>query len=68
MDCRQVGLALADLGGARRKVEDPLDLTAASTSCPQIGDQLSQGRCPGPRSICDREGPRRRPPSGSWPR
>ncbi len=29
LDCRELGLALADLGGARRRVEDPVD--------PQVG-------------------------------
>jgi len=37
---RQVGLALTDLGAARRKVEDPLDLTAGLDFLPAIGDRL----------------------------
>jgi pyrimidine-nucleoside phosphorylase len=43
IDCRQIGLSLADLGGARRKVEDPLDLTAGITFHPVIGDKLESG-------------------------
>jgi thymidine phosphorylase len=43
MDCREVGLSLADLGGARRKVEDPLDLTAGILFHPAIGDRLEKG-------------------------
>ncbi len=43
MDCRQVGLSLADLGGARRKVEDPLDLTAGIDFLPAIGDRINRG-------------------------
>lgn len=43
INCREVGLSLADLGGARRKVEDPLDLTAGITFHPAIGDTLEQG-------------------------
>jgi len=43
VNCRQVGLSLADLGGARRQVEDPLDLTAGITFHPAIGDKLTKG-------------------------
>ncbi|MFH2052393.1 MAG: thymidine phosphorylase [bacterium] len=43
MDCRQVGLALADMGGARRKVEDPLDLTCGIDFLPRIGDRIARG-------------------------
>ncbi len=43
IDCRQVGLSLADLGGARRKVDDPLDLTAGITFHPAIGHHLAKG-------------------------
>jgi len=43
IDARQIGLSLADLGGARRKVEDPLDLTAGITFHPAIGDNISKG-------------------------
>jgi pyrimidine-nucleoside phosphorylase len=43
MDCRQVGLSLADLGGARRRVEDPLDLAAGIDFLPAIGDELAKG-------------------------
>ena len=42
-DCRGIGLSLADMGGARRKVEDPLDLTAGFTFHPAIGDRLAKG-------------------------
>jgi len=41
--CRQVGLSLADLGGARRKVEDPLDLSAGIEFLPAVGDRISKG-------------------------
>jgi pyrimidine-nucleoside phosphorylase len=41
--CRQVGLSLVELDAARRKVEDPLDLTAGFEFLPQIGDRLSKG-------------------------
>ncbi|MGD9548505.1 MAG: thymidine phosphorylase [Candidatus Krumholzibacteriia bacterium] len=53
MDCRQVGLALADMGGARRKVDDPLDLTCGIDFLPRIGDRIARGDvlarilCPG---------------------
>ncbi|MBU2500122.1 thymidine phosphorylase, partial [bacterium] len=43
LDCRQVGLALADMGGARRKVEDPLDLTCGIDFLPRIGDRIARG-------------------------
>ncbi len=43
VNCREVGLSLADMGGARRKVEDPLDLSAGITFYPAIGDQLAKG-------------------------
>jgi pyrimidine-nucleoside phosphorylase len=43
INCRQAGLALADMGGARRQVEDPLDLTCGIDFLPQIGDRLEQG-------------------------
>jgi len=43
VDCRQVGLALADMGGARRKVEDPLDLTCGIDFLPAVGDRVSRG-------------------------
>jgi thymidine phosphorylase len=43
MDCRQIGLALADMGGARRKVEDPLDLSCGIAFLPAIGDHLEAG-------------------------
>ncbi len=43
INCRQLGLSLADMGGARRKVEDPLDLTAGITFHPAIGDELKKG-------------------------
>jgi pyrimidine-nucleoside phosphorylase len=43
VNCRQVGLSLADLGGARLQVEDPLDLTAGIDFLPQVGDKLNKG-------------------------
>ncbi len=43
INCREVGLSLADMGAARRKVEDPLDLSAGLTFHPSIGDHLNQG-------------------------
>ncbi len=43
MDCRQVGLALADMGAARRKVDDPLDLTSGMDFMVAIGDKVARG-------------------------
>nr|MEE4269387.1 thymidine phosphorylase [Candidatus Krumholzibacteria bacterium] len=43
IDARQVGLALADMGGARRKVEDPLDLSCGIAFLSAIGDHLEAG-------------------------
>jgi pyrimidine-nucleoside phosphorylase len=43
VETRQVGLALADMGGARRKVEDPLDLSCGIEFLPAVGDKLDQG-------------------------
>jgi thymidine phosphorylase len=43
VECRQVGLSLADLGGARRKVEDPLDLAAGIEFLPAVGDKVNRG-------------------------
>ena len=43
VDCRQVGLSLADMKGARRAVEDPLDLTCGVEFLPAIGDRLARG-------------------------
>jgi len=43
VNCRQVGLSLADLGGARRQVEDPLDLAAGITFHPAVGELLAEG-------------------------
>jgi pyrimidine-nucleoside phosphorylase len=43
VNCREVGLSLADLGGARLSVDDPLDLTAGIDFLPQVGDKLSRG-------------------------
>ncbi|MBU8870551.1 MAG: thymidine phosphorylase [Gemmatimonadales bacterium] len=54
VDCRQVGLSLADMGGARRKVEDPLDLTCGIDFLPQIGEKLSRGDVLA-RIYCDRK-------------
>jgi len=44
VDTRQVGLALADMGGARKKVEDPLDLSCGIDFLPRIGDEISKGQ------------------------
>ena len=54
IDCRQAGLALADMGGARRKVEDPLDLTCGIEFLPQIGDRMEAGDTLA-RIYCDRK-------------
>jgi pyrimidine-nucleoside phosphorylase len=43
VNCRQVGLSLADLGGARLTVDDPLDLKAGIDFLPQVGDKLNRG-------------------------
>ena len=43
MDCRQVGLALADMHAARRRVEDPLDLTSGIDFLARIGARVSKG-------------------------
>lgn len=43
VNCRQVGLSLADLGGARLRYDDPLDLTAGIDFLPQVGDKLARG-------------------------
>lgn len=54
VDARQVGLALADMGGARRKVEDPLDLTCGVDFLVSIGEKIDQGQ-PLARIYCDRK-------------
>ena len=54
MDCRQIGLSLADMGGARRKVEDPLDLSCGIDFLPQVGDVLAKGDVIA-RIYCDRK-------------
>jgi len=43
VDCRQVGLSLADLGGARLTVADPLDLTAGLIFLPKVGTKVNKG-------------------------
>ena len=53
VDTRQVGLALADMGGARRKVEDPLDLSCGIDFLPAVGDKLNKGDVLA-RISCDR--------------
>ncbi len=53
INTRQVGLALADMGGARRKVEDPLDLSCGIDFLPSIGDRLEAGDVIA-RIYCDR--------------
>ena len=52
-DCRALGLALADMKGARRTVDDPLDLTCGLEFLPQIGDRLAKGDVIA-RVFCDR--------------
>ncbi len=54
INCRQAGLALADMGGARRKVEDPLDLSCGIDFLPQIGDRLEAGETLA-RIYCDHQ-------------
>jgi len=54
VDCREVGLALADMGGARRRVEDPLDLSCGIEWLPQVGDKVEKGQ-PLARIHCPRE-------------
>jgi pyrimidine-nucleoside phosphorylase len=44
VDCRQVGLALADLGAARRRVEDTLDLSAGLDYLVRVGDAVTRGQ------------------------
>ena len=43
IDCRQVGLSLVAIGGARRRVEDPLDLSSGIRWLPALGDRLEKG-------------------------
>jgi pyrimidine-nucleoside phosphorylase/thymidine phosphorylase len=43
VDCRALGLALADMKGARRTVEDPLDLSCGLEFLPRVGDRLAKG-------------------------
>jgi pyrimidine-nucleoside phosphorylase len=52
-DCRELGLALADMGGGRRRVEDPLDLTCGIEFLPAVGDRLAAGDVVA-RITCDR--------------
>jgi pyrimidine-nucleoside phosphorylase len=52
-DCRAVGLALADMKGARRKVDDALDLACGIEFLPQVGDRLARGDVIA-RVFCDR--------------
>jgi pyrimidine-nucleoside phosphorylase len=44
VDCRQMGLALADLGAARRRVEDGLDLSAGLDYLVRVGDTVTRGQ------------------------
>ncbi len=44
VDCREVGLALADLGAARRRVEDVLDLSAGLDYLARVGDRVERGQ------------------------
>ncbi len=52
-DCRALGLALADMKGARRTVDDPLDLSCGLEFLPQIGDRVAKGDVIA-RVFCDR--------------
>lgn len=42
--CREVGHALGDLGGARRRVEDPLDLAAGLLMLAKVGTRVAAGQ------------------------
>ena len=42
--CREVGLAVADMGGGRRKVEDRLDLTAGLDFLVEVGQRVEAGQ------------------------
>ena len=44
LDCRQIGLALADLGAARRRVEDALDLSAGLDWLVRVGQKVDRGQ------------------------
>jgi pyrimidine-nucleoside phosphorylase len=44
VDCRQVGLALADLGAARLKVDDKLDLSAGMDYLVRVGQAVTRGQ------------------------
>jgi pyrimidine-nucleoside phosphorylase/thymidine phosphorylase len=44
VDCRQIGYALGDLGGARRRKEDILDLTAGIDFQVSLGDEVQAGQ------------------------
>jgi pyrimidine-nucleoside phosphorylase len=44
VDTREIGLALADLRGARRRVEDELDLATGLEILAKVGDRLEAGR------------------------
>lgn len=44
LDCREIGLALADLGAARRRVEDALDLSAGLDWLVRVGQKVVRGQ------------------------
>lgn len=44
VDCREIGLALADLGAARRRVDDALDLSAGLDYLVRVGDRVERGQ------------------------
>jgi thymidine phosphorylase len=44
VDCREIGLALADLGAARRRVDDALDLSAGLDYLARVGDRVERGQ------------------------
>jgi len=54
VDARQIGMALAAMGGARRKVDDPLDLSCGIDFLPMVGDRVSKGDVLA-RVQCDRK-------------
>ena len=43
VDCRQIGSALAEMGGGRRKVDDHLDLSCGIEFLPKIGELVAKG-------------------------
>ncbi len=58
IDCRAVGLALSDLGGGRRRVEDRIDLAAGIRFRVRLGDRVEAGQ---PRATLRTDEPGRAP-------